>query len=224
MPDIFSANKKDSLKTKKPHEIKDDITEVSSSYVQGVKTSSNPLSSFIYNPKKAQFVNEDPEEKIILIVRAHPITNLNWIITTFIFFLTPAILFVIPPFDTFPSQYQYLLSLVIYLFTVTFAFQRFLDWFFHVNIITDERIIEVDFFSLIHREITDANIDRIEDVTTDVGGLVRTFFNYGDIYIQTSAEVPRIDFEAVPQPDKIAMILRALRVEEEKEKLEGRVR
>ena len=57
-----------------------------------------------------------------------------------------------------------------------------------------------------------------------MGGVIRTIFNYGDVIIQTAAEIPQIDFEAVPNPDRVSRILRELRVEEEQEKLEGRVR
>ena len=99
-----------------------------------------------------------------------------------------------------------------------------MSWFFHVNIITDERIVEVDFANLVYREITDANIDQIQDVTVEVGGSLRTFLHFGNVVIQTAAEIPKIEFEAVPKPDTVARILRELRIEEEKEKLEGRVR
>jgi hypothetical protein len=44
------------------------------------------------------------------------------------------------------------------------------------------------------------------------------------VFVQTAAEVPNFDFLAVPKPDKIAKILQDLRIEEEIEKLEGRVR
>ena len=49
-------------------------------------------------------------------------------------------------------------------------------------------------------------------------------FNYGDVLIQTAAEIPEVEFEAVPMPDLVAKVLRELRIEEEVEKLEGRVR
>jgi hypothetical protein len=61
-------------------------------------------------------------------------------------------------------------------------------------------------------------------VTVKMGGVIRTMFNYGDVIIQTAAEIPQIEFHAVPHPDRVAAILRELRVEEEREKLEGRVR
>jgi len=44
------------------------------------------------------------------------------------------------------------------------------------------------------------------------------------VVIQTAAAIPLITFEAVPKPDKVAKTLRELRVEEEQEKIEGRVR
>ena len=57
-----------------------------------------------------------------------------------------------------------------------------------------------------------------------MGGVIRTIFNYGDVYIQTAAEVPTFQFLAVPKPDRVARVLQDLIIEEEKEKLEGRVR
>jgi hypothetical protein len=57
-----------------------------------------------------------------------------------------------------------------------------------------------------------------------MGGGIRTMFRFGDLVIQTAAEIPKINFEDVPEPDKVARILRDLRIEEEVEKLEGRVR
>ena len=107
---------------------------------------------------------------------------------------------------------------------MSFCLEQFLSWFFHVNIITDERIIEVDFVNLFYREITDCNIDQIQDVTVEVGGGIETFFNYGDILVQTAAEITKIRFEKAPKPDMVARVLRELRIQEEQEKIEGRVR
>lgn len=213
--DLKSADKKrDSAKIARDKEFVAIVSRVSN----------HPLSAFIYQPAKVKFVNKDPEEEIILIVRRHPITMVGWIISVIVMLLGPAILFVIPPLDQIPGSYQALITAVWLLVAFAFGLERFLDWFFHVNVVTDERIFDVNFYGMLHREITDANIDRIEDVTVNLGGMLRTIFNYGDIYVQTSAEIPRILFEAVPQPDKVSQILRKLRVDEEQEKLEGRVR
>jgi hypothetical protein len=57
-----------------------------------------------------------------------------------------------------------------------------------------------------------------------MGGAIRTIFNYGDVLVQTAGEVPNFDFLAVPNPDKVVKVLQELRIEEEIEKIEGRVR
>jgi len=186
--------------------------------------SHNPFSAYIYHPDRVKFMNRDPKEKVILLLRKHPITNLGWIVLTFLMVIAPAFVSVFDFFELLPGGYQVIFVLIWYLITAAFAFEEFLSWFFHVNIITDERIIEVDFVNLFYREITDANIDQIQDVTVEVGGGIRTMFHFGDLVIQTAAEIPKIDFDAIPNPDKVARILRELRIEEEVEKLEGRVR
>ena len=184
----------------------------------------NPLTSFCYFPDHVKFVNQDPEERVILLLRKHPITNIRWILLTILFLIIPVFLPLLSFFEILPNEYQTVLTIALYLMTIAYGFEKFLSWYFHVNIITDERIIEVDFHNLVYREITDANVDQIQDVTVEMGSPVRTALNFGDVIIQTAAQIPKIEFEAVPSPDKVAKVLRELRVEEEIEKLEGRVR
>jgi len=184
----------------------------------------NPLTAFCYFPDNVKFVNKDPEERVILLLRKHPITNIRWILLTILFLIIPVFLPLLSFFEILPSEYQTVLTIALYLMTIAYGFEKFLSWYFHVNLITDERIIEVDFHNLVYREITDANVDQIQDVTVEMGSPVRTALNFGDVIVQTAAQIPKIDFEAVPSPDKVAKVLRELRVEEEIEKLEGRVR
>ncbi len=225
MPTIFEAKNKDVFQEKENEkEIKNLKTEDLKDVHSHPEHTHNPLASYCYLPDKANFVNQDPQERVILLLRRHPITNLRWILASFLMIIAPGFLSVLSFFERLPSDYQFVLTLVWYLITLAFILEKFLGWFFQVNIVTDERIIEVDFPSLVYREMTDANIDQIQDVTVEIGGAVRTYFNYGNVLIQTAAEIPKITFEAVPNPDRVAKILRELRVEEEEEKLEGRVR
>ena len=238
MPDIFDSNNIGSKDVEKPVINSKNISSQNGAQgkTKSLKTpednnrhtlpghSHNPLTAFNYYPDKTKFVNQDSEEKIVLVLRRHPITNINWILIAFVMFITPSFFTLISPFDALPGGFQLVLNLVWYLITTAFILEEFLNWFFNVNIITDERIIEVDFVNLLYREITDANIDQIQDVTVEVSGGPRTFFGYGNVLIQTAAEIPKITFDAVPKPDMVARILRDLRLEEEQEKLEGRVR
>ena len=233
MPDIFVAEEKEKEKeeilehkTSSPKKRKSPIkypkTEKDKCKLPG--HTHNSLAAFCYFPDRVKFVNQDPKERVVLMLRKHPITNVPWIFLAFVLLITPAFLPLLSFFELFPGEFQLVFALAWYLVTTAYIFEKFLSWYFHVNIVTDERIIEVDFLHLVYREITDANIDQIQDVTVEVSSAVRTTFNYGDIIIQTAAQIPKIEFEAVPQPDRVAKILRDLRIEEEVEKLEGRIR
>lgn len=211
MPDVFVSETKNIAPKSK-------ITHKQDFHVH------TPLSSYCYFPDGIKFISKDSDEKIVLFLRRHPITNLGWIIVSIIMFLAPMILDKFPILSFLPENFKFVAILGWYLISVAYAFESFLDWFFSVYIVTDERIFDVDFVNLIYREISEANIDQIQDVTSRMGSVVRTIFNYGDILIQTASETARIEFDAVPQPDKVAKALRELRVEEEQEKIEGRVR
>lgn len=190
----------------------------------GEKKTKNPLASFVALPSKIRFETQDKGEKIILLLRRHWITNISWILIAILMIAAPSILKFIPFLSFMPPRFQLIAIAIWYLVTLAFVFEGFLVWFFNVYIITDERIIDVDFISLVYRRITDAQIEKIEDITYKTGGLLRSIFDYGDIFIQTAAQRPEIDFESVPKPDKVVKVLNQLIVQEQQEKIEGRVK
>jgi len=184
----------------------------------------NSFASYYYYPEKVDFDTKDPEEVVILLVRRHPITNVPWLLMTFVLIIAPAFLSVLPMFEQIPHNFQFVFTLMWYTITAAFVLEKFLAWFFNVNIVTDERIIDVDFVNLVYREVTDADIEQIQDVTVEMSGAIRTLFNYGDVLIQTASQEQKTKFEAISHPDRVAKILRELRVEEQEERAEGRVR
>jgi hypothetical protein len=184
----------------------------------------NPLSAFCYYPERVNFETRESEEKVILMMRKHPITNLRWIALSVFMVLAPGVLGFLPFLDKIPANFRFIGVLGWYLVTTAFLLENFLTWFFNVYFITDERIIDVDFYNLIYKEVSEAEIEKIQDVTYKMGGVARTIFNYGDVLVQTAAEVPNFEFMAVPKPDKVVKILQDLRIEEKQEALEGRIR
>ena len=138
--------------------------------------------------------------------------------------LAPNLLSFFPLLEFLPLRFQIVALVFWYLIVTAYVLESFLTWFFNVYIVTDERVIDIDFHNLIYREVTDAKLDKIQDVTYTMGGVPRTIFNYGDVLIQTAGTVPSIEFEAVPNPAEVAKILQELRTEEEQEQLEGRAR
>jgi hypothetical protein len=97
-------------------------------------------------------------------------------------------------------------------------------WFFSVNIVTDERVMDVDFYGLLFKHVSVAQLDRIEDVNYFQKGVLGAFFNFGDVLIQTAAEITGFVFNKIPNPDRVVKVLSELIAQEKQEELEGRVR
>jgi hypothetical protein len=184
---------------------------------------SNLLKAFIAKPKNISIDIQDKDEKIILVLRQHPITQVKTLcVLLAVIFLIPLLFGSTGFIDLLPTRF--LTALNIFWFALSFGlvFRSFLIWFFNVYIVTDERIIDVDFASMAYRNISSAKIENIEDITARTSGPFAAIFDYGTIFIQTAGEKTEFEFEHVPQPAKITKLMNELILEEEREKIEGR--
>lgn len=189
------------------------------------KKSGFSLSSLIVRPSSSvRFATQDPQEEVLMILRAHWMTNLPWLFVSACLVLAPKLLLFFPLLDAFPGRFQTAFIVVWYLVAIMYTFEKFLGWFFNLSIITDERIIDVNFYGLTNRKVADAELEKIQDVTFANHGVFGTIFNYGNVLVQTAAEVTQFVFDDVPRPGKVAEILQKLRLEEKQEALEGRIR
>jgi len=202
-PPVIKKSKK-----KKHHPAPSSRIDYRQKITQILGHTTNPLSSFLVNPKVFSFQEKDDEEQILLVLRPHWFTNVSWITITLILLSLPTF---------FGSVFYYLVTFI-------YAFEKFLGWYFNVFIITDERVVDIDFNNLLVKKFSEAKLSMIQDVTSKVIGFFPTILNYGHVLIQTASEVPEIDFNNVPNPEKIIKALQQLRQEEEQETLEGRVR
>lgn len=191
--------------------------------VANEKPTKNPLSSYMVKPK-LEFETQDREEKIVLLLRRHPLSNLRWVMLSCFLALVPVFWSLVPVFDFFPVRFQIIFYVLWYLLVTAYVLEHLLSWYYNVHIITDERIVDVDFYSLLYKEVSDSKIENIQDVTFVMGGALRAMFNYGTVYIQTAGEKREFDFDDVPRPDRVAKVINELLLEEEQEKIEGRVR
>jgi len=173
------------------------------------------LSTFEYYPQNIKFIDQKPEEKVVLFLRGHLVTNLGWILIGIAMLIAPLVLNNFPILEFLPESFQKVAILAWYLITFAFMFENFLAWYFNVGLVTQERVVDVDFKNLVYREISDANVDKVQDVTVKMGGIFRSLFNFGSIYIQTAGEINNIEFVDVPNPDKVSAILKDLRTKKE---------
>jgi len=223
MPDIYVAKdkkaKESAKKAPSPQSEKESVAE-------RLKTQkpAHSFASLIIRPQKINFETQEAKEKLVLLARRHLFTNVKWFLLVLVLLILPFFVFQFLPDFLNTARFRPLLFLFWYLATFSFAFEQFLKWFFNVNIITDERVIDIDFPSLLYRDISSTKIEMIQDISVKTGGFIRSLLNYGDVHIQTAGEQREFVFEAIPHPERVIEILNQLIEEEEKEKMEGRTR
>ncbi len=171
--------------------------------------------AFVARPRGVNFESQDDREKIILLLRRHWITNVRWIGIALLMSLAPLLLSQAPFLAGFPPRFQLAALVSWYLLVLAYVIQQTLSWFFNVGIITNQRVVDIDFFNLIHKRISDADLDKIQDITFNINGALRTIFNYGSVYIQTAAEKPELSFENVPDPALVTKVLEKLTAKNE---------
>ena len=228
MPEVFSAEK--AVKKVKKNV---DVVVAEAKKMAAEMGRGNWLSSLWVLPNKVKFETQNDKEVIILVVRRHIITNLWWLM------LASFLVFIPWYWDSFPlialveEKVRFGLSLTWYLLLGFFVLEQLLLWYYNVYIVTDERIIDVDFFDLFHKNVDVAKIKSIEEVNYRQVGTMSIWFNYGNVVAQTASEqrtsetgreLSAFTFEAVPNPDRIARVISELIDQEELESYEGRVR
>ncbi len=232
---ITSPKRKSSPKPKKPSKKspskKTKSTSLSASQKHRQKvyrliknTTHHSLSSFLARPKVFTFDSREDKEEIILVLRRHWLTNLSWIFLFFLMILIPIFALPLSILDFFPKNYHFILALFWYLLSFAIAFEKFLSWYFNVFILTEERVIDIDFFNLLDKKFSEAKISMIQDVTAKSIGVSQTLFNYGTVLVQTAAEIPVIVIDKIPNPNLVLQVLQQMRSEEEQEALEGRLK
>lgn len=165
--------------------------------------------SYVENPTGFYFEGQDQDEKILLLLRAHPITNVGWIMLVL---LTLSLSVVIPKLLPFlslqlisiPNSYLLIFLMMDFLLALVIAFEGFLYWYFNVYIVTNKNIIDVDFHSILFKNIDVAPLRNIEDTSSSMGGILNSIFHYGNVFIQTAGTSRNIDLHAVPRPHHVA--------------------
>lgn len=205
MPDVFVSQPQEEIKEKEKKKLKAD---------QGWRLVPHSLQSFCYLPKNMRFETQGDSEKVILLLRKHGITNLPWIILSVFLTLMPLFLFpLLLQQNILPDSFTALvlgIILIWYLFTLSFVLVNFLLWYFTVSIVTDERIIDIDFINILHKEFSATSMEKVEDVTMNMRGFISAIFNFGDVHIQTAGTNAFFEFLAVPYPEKVVQIINNL--------------
>lgn len=182
------------------------------------KISDHPhmIYSFWENPTEIVFEDLEEDEKMLLLLRRHFNTNLHWIFVSALLFLLP-LLFI--PFQKelaafsfleLPVRFIVLFIIFYYLVVFTYLFANFITWYFNVSLITNKRVIDVNFADLVYKNVSATKLSLLQDASYVQVGVFRSLFDYGDVLLQTAGTLDNFSFPSVPKPEKVVRIIEEL--------------
>lgn len=70
-------------------------------------------------------------------------------------------------------------------------------------IVTDERIIDIFQRGFFLRTVSELDLTKVQDISVKTNGIIQTFFDFGDIEIQSAGTVNKFKFRQVSHPQFI---------------------
>lgn len=170
-------------------------------------------SSLQFRPR-ATFATQNQDEVIYVMSRRHWIVNFGWITRNILYSLIPPLviwilaLLAIPiPTGDSANKIYAIMILAFYSVILTNVVRDFFDWYFDPYIVTNERILDFTFNPFTNYSVSESPLENIESVKQNTKGFLGTFFNYGDITIETAATKQIMVFESAANPSRVRDII-----------------
>lgn len=162
-------------------------------------------------------------EEIIIMLRRHWVILLvEFVPLIILFFALLAEIFFTPflvgflPIEISPNFFN-LINSFLFMFYWIIVFVVWIDYYLDVWIVTDQRIVNIEQFGLFRREISELDHGKIQDVTTEIHGLIPTLLKFGYVHIQTAGSRTRFEFKQVPNPVLVRTMVMKLQKQAVKE-------
>lgn len=145
-----------------------------------------------------------PNEKIVMVLRRHWWVMVGPTASLVILATIPLALGIVAPqlmaeFD-YP-QFDYLVGLVLALYLMgllLFAFILWTNYYLDAWVITNERIIDIEQLNLFSRSVSEFPLEKVQDVSVEVHGLLQTFLRFGDLVVSTAGHYHSFTIKSVP--------------------------
>ncbi len=147
---------------------------------------------------------KDPDEKIIFKVHRYWITLVLSFVKALISIVALALLiYFIGPARVYSSITLLAILGIWFLITSVYIFFEWAVWYLDLYILTTKRIVDIEQRGLFSRQVSETSLDRIQDVTFEVKGVLATFFNYGNVRVETAGSETVISLDQVQNPERL---------------------
>lgn len=158
-----------------------------------------------YTFGRFHFQGQHENEQILMVIHRHwfnILMHLGTIILLSLFLLGSIAILpsLFPEIGSDSATFFAFVQSTLLLFLWLFSFLVWIDYYFDVWIVTNERIVNIEQKGLFTRRISELRFSRIQDITATVDGMIPTMLNFGDVTVQTAAEEERFVFRQVGDP------------------------
>ncbi len=85
--------------------------------------------------------------------------------------------------------------------------QFWTTYYMDIWVITNRRIIDIDYLRLFDRNIAMVRFERVQDVTTHVKGIVGTLLRYGSVVVQTAGTDKEFVIDQIANPEALRDVI-----------------
>lgn len=158
----------------------------------------------------ASFIHQKSYEKIIYKVRKDTVILVPTVFTFLILLIVPFGAFFLLN-EIFPGfldkQPLYLLSVLsfssYYLLVGLIYYTNFINYYLDILVLTNDRLLHIEQKGIFARKISEVDLYRIQDITSTVDGVFQSFFNFGDLLVQTAGATEQFIIRNVPDPETL---------------------
>ena len=153
----------------------------------------------------------EPGEKIVAKIRRYKLGLILQSLFLVLFVVLPPLLFFIVEMTANIQGNDMALFMGLYSLILLVAWMMFFviwtGYYLDVLVITQKRIIDINQKGFFKRDVSTLNMDKIEDITILVEGILHTLLNFGTIKIQTAGAEEEFIVDDMPDPNKIKLVI-----------------
>jgi membrane protein YdbS with pleckstrin-like domain len=156
----------------------------------------------IWEYEDIHFEGQRADEKVLYYCLQHPMIFAPVTLICLISLVIPY--FLVRLLDGLPQ----LIGLIIYaVFLVVYIFYHYFTYNNSESILSSERILSIDQLGFFQKKISEAELERVQDVSTNIKGVIPTFFRYGNVTIRTASNETQIILESIADPYSVQQII-----------------
>lgn len=154
----------------------------------------------------------DPDERLLCVVKQHPLGILNIYILSIVAFtagIALISLFLPNIIQTTSAIYAIWAFLALILAAILVVVLLLASYVYNQSrlTVTDKNLVQILQKSIIERKVSHLSLANVEDVTAEQKGFFASQFQYGTVIIETAGEQANFHFSMCPYPNRVAKII-----------------